>query len=338
MLYAIVTVLILILDQGLKYWTSVNITLDTGMKELIPGVLHLANVHNTGAAFGLLKDTQWARWLFVVLALILAVVVIVVLAKNIVKGGFGRWTLIPILAGALGNCIDRIISGYVVDMFELEFMTFPVFNVADIFVTVGGILFCFYIMLYKAPELSEEEKAAEEEKAQRLARQRAVAREQGVADIRAISKEKSGKVTTKSGHREERTGAARPKPMPEEPSTELDDDYDPFAEWTSGSKNQTIRTAEVQDPKEPPIYVPPASESVPEEKVEAPKRRSAAQRRERPATEPRTNRRKVAPAEPPVYKPAAAKPAAAPEKEQPTANTDDMDFSLEDILQEFKDL
>ena len=64
MLYAIVAVLILILDQATKYWTTLNIALDTGTKDFIPGVVHFANIHNYGAAYGFLQN---ARWFFVIL-------------------------------------------------------------------------------------------------------------------------------------------------------------------------------------------------------------------------------------------------------------------------------
>lgn len=148
MLYAIVIVIILILDQGLKYWTTVNLAVGVGQAELIPGIIHLTNVHNVGAAFSILKNS---RWFFVVVTAIFIVAVIVFLAKNKIRGKFGRWTLVLVLAGAIGNWIDRIIQGYVVDMFSFEFMNFAVFNIADIFITVGGILFCLYIIFHKEP-------------------------------------------------------------------------------------------------------------------------------------------------------------------------------------------
>ena len=67
----------------------------------------------------------------------------VLLARKITHP-FGRWTLALIVAGAVGNLIDRALNGYVVDMFEVLFMNFAIFNVADIFVVVGGIGFCIY--------------------------------------------------------------------------------------------------------------------------------------------------------------------------------------------------
>ena len=82
MLYAIVAVIALILDQLLKYWTTISVVLDTGQRNLIPGLIHLANVHNYGAAFSFL---QGARWFFVGLCVVFVAVVIYLLAKNIIS-------------------------------------------------------------------------------------------------------------------------------------------------------------------------------------------------------------------------------------------------------------
>ena len=104
-------------------------------------VLALAHIHNAGAAFSMLTG---ARWFFVVLTVALVVFALWVLYAKKITHPFGRWTLALIIAGALGNLIDRALNGYVVDMFEVLFMNFAIFNVADIFVVVGGIGFCIY--------------------------------------------------------------------------------------------------------------------------------------------------------------------------------------------------
>lgn len=154
MLYAIVAVLILILDQGLKYWTTLHLPVDTGLKELVPGFLQLRNVHNTGSAFSFLNSWSGARWLFLAVTVVFAILVILALRNRWIKGGFGRWMALFVLAGALGNGIDRCLYGYVVDMIEFAFKlpligSFPVFNVADVFITCGAIAFCLYILLHK---------------------------------------------------------------------------------------------------------------------------------------------------------------------------------------------
>lgn len=153
MAYAIVAVLILIIDQAVKYWTTVNLAIGE-TAPLIPGFIELTNIHNTGAAHGILEGF---RWLFIPLTLIFAVAVIVMLSKNVIKGKFGRWTIVMVMAGGLGNCIDRIINGYVVDMLNFEFVNYYVFNVADMFISVCGVLFCLYVIFHKNPKEEEDE-------------------------------------------------------------------------------------------------------------------------------------------------------------------------------------
>ena len=146
MLYAIIAAVILIGDQWLKYWVTVNITLSTGDVALIPGVIKLVNIHNSGAAFGLLGSASYARWLFLGVAALFIIVIIVILAKRLFKSRFANWCAVLALAGAVGNCIDRALYGYVVDMFKLEFMDFAVFNVADIFLVIACFAFIIYLI------------------------------------------------------------------------------------------------------------------------------------------------------------------------------------------------
>ena len=144
MFYALAVVLVLIADQWLKYWVTLNIELDVGEKALIPGVIKLVNIHNTGAAFGFLKGGDW-RWVFVVIAVLFAAAVIYALKKDLIKGKLGRWAAVGVLAGAIGNCIDRVAYGYVVDMFKFEFLGSSrlnaIFNIADVFISCCGVLF-----------------------------------------------------------------------------------------------------------------------------------------------------------------------------------------------------
>ncbi len=152
MSFAIVTVIVLALDQLLKFWVTKNIPLEAVGAEcadLIPGVIHMTNYHNYGAAFGILEN---ARWLLVGVAVVFVILVIVLISQEILTGRLGQWAAVLVMAGAMGNALDRALYGYVIDMFELEFMTFAVFNVADIFVTVAGVLLCVYIIFHKEPE------------------------------------------------------------------------------------------------------------------------------------------------------------------------------------------
>lgn len=147
MWYAIVAILILIADQGLKYWVTLNIPLDTGHVTLIPGVLELTNIHNNGAAFSILQHAP--HWIFVIFTLMFAAIAVFCLRRNVVHGKVGRWSVVLVLAGAVGNCIDRILSGYVVDMFNFLFVRFAVFNLADIFIVVAGIALCLHVIFYR---------------------------------------------------------------------------------------------------------------------------------------------------------------------------------------------
>lgn len=152
MLYAIVAVLALLLDQAVKYYVTLQIDLNTGVQPLIPKVVSLMNIHNTGAAFSMFSGGG-ARWLFVILAVAITIAVVWALAKQKVKSPLARWMLVLVAAGALGNAIDRALYGYVVDMFKLEFWkNFAVFNVADIFITVPGVILCIAICLQPEDE------------------------------------------------------------------------------------------------------------------------------------------------------------------------------------------
>lgn len=150
MWYAIVAILILIADQGLKYWVTLNIPLDTGHVTLIPGVLELTNIHNNGAAFSILQHAP--HWIFVIFTVVFAAIAVFCLRRNIVHGKVGRWSVVLVLAGAVGNCIDRILSGYVVDMFNFLFMRFAVFNLADVFIVVAGITLCLHVIFYRGDD------------------------------------------------------------------------------------------------------------------------------------------------------------------------------------------
>ena len=156
MIETIVIVLLVGLDQLVKYLVRVHIPLG-GQLPFIPQVLALAHIQNAGAAFSMLTG---ARWFFVVLTVAFVAFAMWVLYAGKLTHPFGRWTLALIVAGALGNLIDRALNGYVVDMFEVLFMNFAIFNVADIFVVVGGIGFCIYYGFFhdklKAKQKQEE--------------------------------------------------------------------------------------------------------------------------------------------------------------------------------------
>ena len=144
MLYAILVAALVALDQVVKYLVRANIQAGQVI-EVIPGLMGLTYVENTGAAFSLLSEHTW---LLTLVSAVVSVAIAAALVKNVVRRPFGKLTLAVILAGAVGNLIDRAVMGYVTDMFKTLFMNFAVFNVADICVVCGGIAFCAYILFF----------------------------------------------------------------------------------------------------------------------------------------------------------------------------------------------
>lgn len=130
------------IDRAVKMW-AVSYLLPEGSIALIPGLIGLTYRENTGMAFGLLPDM---RWLFVGLTALVLGFIVLAFIKGWVSRPFEKWSLALILGGALGNFIDRAYQGYVVDMFEFQFINFAIFNVADIFVSVGGVMICAYFI------------------------------------------------------------------------------------------------------------------------------------------------------------------------------------------------
>ncbi len=239
MIYAIVAVLVLIADQAVKYWTTKNILLNAvgaDCVRLIDGVVHMTNVHNYGAAFGIMQN---ARWPLAIVSALFVAVVIVLINKEIIHTPFGRWTAVLVTAGALGNCIDRVLYGYVVDMFEVEFVNFAVFNVADIFITVCGILFCIHLIFHNEPEAVKEANAPE------FIRKRRQEKREAAAQAAAAEAQKPAEVK------------AAPAPAPEEPETAVS--------WRFGEEVRAIaaqraasRPETVPKPAEEPAKIQPA--------------------------------------------------------------------------------
>ncbi|HFI0113213.1 TPA: signal peptidase II [Streptococcus suis] len=136
--FPIVAAVLIVLDQLVKAWTVANIELDT-VEPFLPGFMSLAYLRNYGAAWSILQNQQW---FFTIVTLAVVTALIWYYIKQIQGNIWTLFSLSLMIAGALGNFIDRIRLGYVVDMFHLDFISFPVFNVADICLSVGvGILF-----------------------------------------------------------------------------------------------------------------------------------------------------------------------------------------------------
>ena len=161
MLYSIVALLVVILDQAVKYWVT-NTLMGYDIVKFIPGVISLVNVPNDGAAFSLLSGGG-ARIYFIIVTVVFCIAVILALATNFISGRVARWSLVMVAAGGFANCIDRVIYGYVVDMFKVELFNFAIFNVADIFITVFAIVFALAIIFEKPRKDEDDEDDYDEE-------------------------------------------------------------------------------------------------------------------------------------------------------------------------------
>ncbi|AGY38025.1 lipoprotein signal peptidase [Streptococcus ilei] len=139
----LISILLLIaLDQAVKWYVVKAIPLG-GMRTFIPKVVSLTYLKNSGAAFSMLENQQW---FFAIITLIAMGAAFVYLYRHI-KGSI--WLLLGltlIISGGIGNFIDRVRQGFVVDMFHLDFMNFAIFNVADIYLTVGVGLLLIYLL------------------------------------------------------------------------------------------------------------------------------------------------------------------------------------------------
>ncbi len=154
--YVLASLAIIAADQALKAWVVRNIPLNAPaaqQRALIPGVVHLTHIRNSGVAFGMFSG---GRWLFLALLAAFCVIVVWALVRHKLTAPWERWLAVLAMAGAIGNGIDRALYGYVVDMFELEFMHFAVFNIADIAINVCCILFVLLMLLRKEPKKPKE--------------------------------------------------------------------------------------------------------------------------------------------------------------------------------------
>ena len=144
MWYALLLAACIAGDQLLKYWVVRHLEIGQSAA-FLPGLVRLTRLHNTGAAWGSFSGST--ALLTAVTAVLLVAVAWLVL-KKIIRHPLGLCAAMLVLGGGIGNMIDRICRGYVVDMFDLEFMDYPIFNLADCFVVVGVILGAVYYLWF----------------------------------------------------------------------------------------------------------------------------------------------------------------------------------------------
>ena len=333
MLYCIVGALVVALDQAVKYWVA-NTLFGTDIVKFIPGVISLVNVHNDGAAFSFLSGGN-ARIYFIIITVVFVILVILALATNFISGKLSRWCLVMIAAGGVGNLIDRVMFGYVQDMFKVELFDFAVFNVADAFITVFAIIFVFAMIFEPQPSDEEFEDDDEDEEEKPVKEKKSLfSRNRAEKDFddeeeeqpRPAHKARRGKYEKEyeqyKAERAAKEKAEKPaKPVRENRATAVDNPADPFAEWERA--NAKVEAERGTNYASRAMGVSAASRPKPDAAPEeAPVRKAA----DKPV--------RVNPRPAPGQSAPAAK-QAEPEKKRPVKQAGD-DFDLDDILAEFK--
>lgn len=139
---SIMIVLIVAFDQLTKFIAKSNLS-DIKAVSFIPRIAQFRYAENTGMAFSMLSG---ARWIFIVLTIIICVAMLFYLFSNKCKNLWMYWSIAVIVSGGIGNLIDRIFNGYVVDFIEPVFVDFAVFNIADCAVTCGAFVLIIYLV------------------------------------------------------------------------------------------------------------------------------------------------------------------------------------------------
>ena len=155
LLNILIPLVCIVLDQIVKYWAATDLQA-IGSIPLWKGVFHLTYCENTGAAFSMFTGQ---RWMLLAVTVVLLVALLWALCKGWMQNAFGRLSLQLVIGGAIGNMIDRILLGYVVDLFDFCLIDFPIFNVADIFLCVGVGMMVIYI-LFMEPKIEKAKKEA----------------------------------------------------------------------------------------------------------------------------------------------------------------------------------
>lgn len=147
MLEAIIAIAAVVLDRLSKMWAVGSLSHMPGQHmDVLPGVFEFRYVQNEGMAFSLLEGKTW---LFIVITILIVACLLGYLIKyRAVESIWTRIAIASIIGGAIGNLIDRLLYGYVIDFINPTFMRFAVFNIADIFVTCGAILFIFALLIF----------------------------------------------------------------------------------------------------------------------------------------------------------------------------------------------
>lgn len=152
MLYLLLAAVLVAVDQIVKALVRLNIGLGEQLP-FLPPVLGLTYAQNTGAAFSMLEEHPW---ILTLISLAASILLLILILRRTFPGVWPMCSLALVLAGAVGNLIDRAFLGYVTDMFQTLFMTFPIFNVADICIVCGGISFVVYYLFFGDKDKKED--------------------------------------------------------------------------------------------------------------------------------------------------------------------------------------
>ena len=136
---------LIVVDQLVKLYIVSDFKLGQ-VKSFIPHLVSLTYLQNTGAAFSMLENQQW---LFTLVTFLVIGGAVYYLIKHLSASKWMLAGLTLVIAGGLGNFIDRIRQGFVVDMFQLDFINFAIFNVADIGICIGVAFVVFYLFSLK---------------------------------------------------------------------------------------------------------------------------------------------------------------------------------------------
>ena len=136
-----ITIILLIFDQLIKFQTRVNIKLGQEIK-IIPKILSFTYLQNTGAAWSFMEGNS----IFFLLVAIFAILVFIYLLYKCPNEYFISLGIALMLTGTVGNLIDRIKFGFVTDMIKIDFINFPIFNIADMCLTFGVIILLFSLL------------------------------------------------------------------------------------------------------------------------------------------------------------------------------------------------
>jgi signal peptidase II len=150
LMWLLLSLIILILDQITKTWVSTHLSFNQPIN-ILP-YFDLRLLHNTGAAWSILADQGgWQRWFLSLLAIIVSIVIMVWLTRLDSKQRWLACALALILGGALGNVMDRIIYGYVVDFIDIYYQAWhwPAFNIADIGISIGAVMLLIDAIIFK---------------------------------------------------------------------------------------------------------------------------------------------------------------------------------------------